>query len=135
MSLDNLISAMVEIDKAQDLFAMSAAAELLLVNFIPVKQQITTEQLIEEIVDTFPEIREKIPTFDFSFWSGGTIIETVDDLITCGYLTGPVVDMNENSHELLEALIGRTKEFDKFKEDLEDEIECYAPVPNGRKKS
>lgn len=126
---------MVEIDKAQDQFAMNAAAELLLTYFIPIKKKITAEQLIEEMVDTFPEIRKSVPKFDFSFWAGGTIIETIDMLISCGYLTGPIVDMNENSHELLESLIGRTDDFTKFREDLEGEIECYAPVPSGRKKS
>lgn len=135
MSLDDLIDTMEEIDKAQDFAAMDSAAELLLLKFIPLKKKISVYDLIDKTVDSFSTIRKAVPNFSFSLWAGGTILETVDMMIACGYLSGPTVDMNENSHELLEADISRTKECKKLMEDHEYELECYAPAPNGRQKS
>src|SRR5579859_864577 len=124
MSFDDLIAAMEQIEKTQDFSAMDACAELLLLEFIPLKRPIRVDTLISETVDSFSEIRKTVPSFSFPFWSGGTILETVDMMITCGYLNGPTVDMNENSHELLESEISRTKACEQLIEDHEYEIEC-----------
>lgn len=135
MSLDDLIEAMEKIDKAQDFSAMDAAAELLMLKYIPLTKKVEVTRIIDKTVDSFAEVRKAVPNFNFSFWAGGTILETVDMMITCGYLKGPIVDMNESSHELLEAEISRTDACADLIEDHEYEIECYLPAPDGRKKS
>lgn len=135
MKLNELIPAIEAIDKAQDFFAMDAAAELLLVHYIPETSKVSVQKLIEDVVGTIPEIRKVVPTFDFALWNQNTVIEAIDLMITSGILDGPSVDMNEESHVLLESYVKRTKEMSGYIEELEDEIECYAPAPNGRQRS
>jgi hypothetical protein len=132
MTIDSVIEAIEVIDKSQDLLAMDAAAELLVVKSIPEDGKIAVKDLIGKVVDIFPSVRKVVPSFDFGIWTRGTVLESIDMLIAYGVIDGPIVDMTEKSHELLEAEIGRTDSFEDYETDLEYEIECYAPAPKGR---
>lgn len=135
MGLANLIQTMGEINKAQDFFAMHEAAELLLIKFIPVRGKEQVYKIIENVVGSFPRIKESIPTFDFAIWNQCTVIEAIDLMIASGVVDGPSIDMNEESHILLEAYVGRTEDMKDYIRELEEELECYAPAPSGREKS
>ena len=135
MSLNNIIETIETIEQSQDEFAMDAIAELFLIDHIPEEEKISVERLIDSVVTDFSKVRKTAPTFDFALWTQTTIIESIDYMITCGLLSGPTVDMNTESHVLLESNVGRTDDMDDYVAELEEEIECYAPAPPGREKS
>jgi hypothetical protein len=131
MKLEEILEVIEVVEKSDDSFAMDAIAELFLIAHIPEHEKIYVGQLIENVVEGFSEVRKVAPTFDFAMWTQTTVIEAIDYMIACGLLDGPSVDMNEESHVLIESEINLTDDMEDYIAELEREVELYAPAPEG----
>lgn len=118
LNLDNIIERMLKARNTDNQEAMELSAELILIHRIPVSGDIPVEWLIDQVVHDANKVRASIHNFDFAIWAKSTALELIDKLITVEALNGPSVDMNEDSHTLLESIVSRTVYFDSYFDNL-----------------
>ncbi len=131
MLISDLYPIIKSIADVDDQNARDLVTEILVIASIP-ENPITTEELINLVIEESRKISNTVPGFEFSGWSMSTIIETVDFLITCGSVDGPLVDLSSESHVLLEAEIKRTSKLDDYEKELTSELWEYLPEASER---